>query len=45
MPEMRSLPEGVRLTELAAGARVTKQSMAAVIERLESRGAWLDADR
>jgi DNA-binding MarR family transcriptional regulator len=31
-------PGGVRLTDLAAGMRITKQSMAATIDQLEEKG-------
>ena len=38
---MRALwdqPEGARATELAAAARITKQSMGAIVDQLEQRG-------
>jgi DNA-binding MarR family transcriptional regulator len=41
VPATRTLwdhPEGVRATELASAARVTKQSMAVLVDQLEERG-------
>ena len=40
-------PEGIRATEMAAAARITKQSMAAIVEQAEANG-WterIDDDR
>jgi DNA-binding MarR family transcriptional regulator len=34
-------PEGMRATELAAAARITKQSMAAIVEQTEANG-WTE---